>query len=353
MSRAMGIGRLLLGGLAVAALAAGAASGPGAASAAVPDQFGFVLWNGGAVDPTGTTPPGTSVGVGGVGQYKIDFVGAAAKGGVLHVTAINPAPHWCQVNSFGPSGPDEIATISCYQVGGALDYTDFSAVFGSSTGPIGPGAFGYVNALPGGSLVSQYNSSGAGNSVAHVSTGVWQVKFPGLSTPGPIDGSLQATAISPVTVPARCKIFNWSSSPSGQFAQVNCYDPTGAPFDTQFDLTYQYQRALWGGYGPPKYFGYLWNQPVGGPASTNYNNPLGPGANSMSPGPLASVKFYSLAVLPDDLQVTAAGQGSDFCGLDKPWQHFGSDTVAQNVNCFTNAGAPIGSGFLISDNSAN
>ena len=73
----------------------------------------------------------------------------------------------------------------------------------------------------------------------------------------------------------------------------------------------------------------------------------------MSPGTLASVKFPSLAVLPDDMQVTASGQGSNFCGLDKPWQHFGSDTVAQNVNCFTNSGAPASSGFLISDNSQN
>ena len=355
MSNRTGVGRrlrLLAGGLAVGALAATAISGGGSAGAAVPDRFGFVLWTGTVVG-SGTTPAGTTVGVGGTGLYKIDFVGAAAPGGVVHVTAINSAPHWCQVNSFAPSGADEIVTISCYKVGGAPDFTNFSAIFSSSSGPTSPGSFGYVNSLPSGALVSQYNSAALTNTVTHLTTGQWKVNFPGLSTPGPIDGSLQATAVSPPSVPARCKILGWSSSPGGQVAQVNCYNPGGGFTDTQFTLTYQYQRALFGGFGPPKYFGYLWNQPVGGPASTNYNNPWGPGANSVSPGTLATVKFPSLAVLPDDIQVTAAGQGSDFCGLTNPWAHIGADTLAQDVNCFTNAGAPIGSGFLISDNSMN
>jgi hypothetical protein len=356
MSNRVGAGRwmrLLVGGFAAGALAATALSSAGAAGAAVPDRFGFVLWSGGTVVGTGTTPAGTTVSIGGTGIYKIDFVGAAAAGGVVHVTAINSSPHWCQVNGFGPSGADEIVTISCYRVGGAPDFTDFSAIFSSSSGPTAPGSFGYVNSLPSGALVSQYNSAGPSNVVTHTGTGQWSVKFPGLSTPGPIDGSLQATAVSPPTVPARCKVLNWTSSGSGQVAKVTCYNAAGLLTDYQFTLTYQYQRALYGGFAPPKYFGYLWNQPVGGPVSTNYNNPLGPGANSLTPGSLSLVKFPALAVLPDDIQVTAAGPGSDFCGLNFAWTHSGADTIVRDVNCFTNSGAPSAAGFLISDNSAH
>jgi len=343
--------RLLAGGLTVGALVATVVSSS-SAGAAVPDRFGFVLWNG-AVVASGTTPAATTVAVVGTGQYKINFVGAAASGGVVHVTAINSAPHWCQVNGFGPSGADEVVSISCYRVGGAPDFTGFSAIFSSSSGPASAvGAFGYVNSLPSGALVSQYNSAALGNTVIHGSTGQWTVKFPGLSTPGPIDGSLQATAVSSPTVPARCKVLSWSSSTSGQVAQVNCYNAGGGLMDTQFTLTYQYQRSLYGGFAPPKYFGYLWNKPVGGPASTNFNSILGAGANTLSAGTLSLVTFPSLAMLPDDVQVTASGPSSDFCGMNFAWTHAGPDTIVRDVNCFTNAGAPSATGFLVSDNSA-
>jgi len=349
-----GIGRrLLAGALTAGALAATVVSSNSSASAAVPDRFGFVLYSGGAVVGSGTTPAGSTVGVIGVGQYKITFVGAARDGGVVHVTAINSAPHWCQVNGFGPSGADEVVTISCHRVGGAPDFTDFSAIFSASSGPASAvGAFGYVNSTPGGGLISQYNSAGLGNTVTHTGIGQWSVKFPGLSTPGPIDGSLQATAVSQVSVPARCKVLSWTSSASGQVAQVTCYDAGGVLADTQFTLTYQYQRSLYGGAIPPKYFGYLWNKPIGGPVSTNYNSIVGPGANTLSAGTLSLVTFPRIGVLPDDIQVTGSGPGSDFCGLNFAWTHAGSDTIVRDVNCFTNSGAPSAAGFLISDNSA-
>ncbi|HST50270.1 hypothetical protein [Jatrophihabitans sp.] len=345
--------RPLAVGLSLAALAAPLVSTAGPAGAAVPDRFAFVLYSGGAVVGSGTTPAGTTVAVVGTGQYKITFAGAEALGGVVHVTAINSAPHWCQVNGFAASGTNQVASISCYRPGGAPDFTDFSAIYSSSSGPASPGgAFGYVNSTAGGALVSQYNSAGLGNAVSHTGLGQWTVKFPGLGTPGPMDGSLQATAVSPATVPARCKVLGWSSGTSGQLAQVTCYNAGGAPADTQFTLTYQYQRSLYGGAIPPKYFGYLWNKPVGGPVATNYNSVLGAGANTLSAGTLSLVTFPKLAVLPDDIQVTGSGPGSDFCGLNFAWTHVGADTVVRDVNCFTNAGAPSAAGFLVSDNSA-
>src|SRR6185437_11133728 len=232
--------RLLAGGLAIGCLtmtAVAAVAGAGSAGAAVPDRYGFVLWNG-AVIGSGTTPAASTVAVIGVGQYKIDFVGQAAAGGVAHVTAINTVPHWCQLNTFGPAGADEIVTVSCYKVGGAPDPSAFSAIFDSSTGPVGPGSFGYVNSTVGGALISQYNSSGAANAVAHLAPGQWTVKFPGVASPGPMDGNLQATAVSQPGVPMRCKILSWTSNPDGQAVQVNCYNAAGVLTDTQFTLTF-------------------------------------------------------------------------------------------------------------------
>ena len=346
------------GGAALAVLAAGlAVVGPGgAAQAAVPDRLGFVLWNGGAPVASGTWPAATTVSVIGVGRYSVIFPGQAAAGGVAHVTAINSSPHWCQVMSFGPFGADERVFISCHRPGGAADPSPFSAIFSSSSGPAaGAGRFGYVNSQSTGALVSQYNSAAALNSVTHTGVGQWLVKFPGLTTPGPVDGGLQSTAVSP-QIPARCKVGAWSSSPvSGQAVKVACFDAGGAPLDTQFTLTYQYQRSLYGAVLPPKYFGYLWNTPPLGPPSTNFNSQVGPGANTIvSTGPgLSLVKFPRLAVPPDDVQVTAAGPGSEFCGLNWFWTYSGADTIVRDVNCFTNAGAAVNTGFLISDNSRN
>ena len=326
-----------------------------AAQAAVPDRLGFVLWNGSAPVASGTSPATTTVTVLGVGRYEVLFPGQAAAGGVVHVTAINSAPHWCQVNGFGPSGADEKVLISCHRVGGAPDPSAFSAIFSSSSGPAaGGGAFGYVNSQVTGALVSQYNSAGLANTASHTSTGQWLVKFPGLATPGPVDGSLQATAVSP-QVPARCKVAAWSSSGGSQTVKVSCFDAGGAPLDTQFTLTYQYQRSLYGAVMPPKYFGYLWNSPPLGPASTNFNSQVGPGANTISSSGigLSLVRFPLLGAPPDDVQVTAAGGGSEFCGLNWAWTYSGTDTIVRDVNCFTNAGAPVNTGFLISDNSRN
>jgi len=123
-----------LGALAAAAVA-GALAIAAPAHAAVPDRFGYVLWDGSTVVGSGTFPGPTTVTPVGVGRFRVIFPGQAAIGGVVHVTAITgPVPHWCQVDTFGPVGPDELAQIACYRVGGTLDPTGFSASYDSSSG---------------------------------------------------------------------------------------------------------------------------------------------------------------------------------------------------------------------------
>jgi hypothetical protein len=331
-----------------AAWLSGAVLAVAVAGAAVPDHFGFVLYNGSAVVPSGTFPPGITVVPGLPGQYKVTIPGMGAKGGVVHVTAINPKPHWCQTEKFGQSGADEVVVIGCYLPGGVRDKTAFSLSFGQLHGAIaGPGAFGYVDAQPTGALVSQYNSAGAANAVAHPAVGQWIVKLPGLGTPGPQAGSLQATAVNP-SVPARCKVGKWASSASGQTVSVWCFNAGGAPFDTRFHLTFQYQRPLYAVTFPPKHFGYLWYRPPLGPVPTNFNSIAGPGANTASPAGtgLTLLTFKALGAQPDDVQVSAFGGKNEFCDLIMNWVISGGTVLVRDVACFTNAGAPITTGFL-------
>ncbi|GAA0583025.1 hypothetical protein HPO96_08965 [Kribbella sandramycini] len=327
-----------------------------AADAAVPDRKGWVLWNqtAGAVVPTGTWPAPSTVTPTGVGQYQVKLAGQAAPGGVVHVTAIHNAPHWCQAVNWFPSGADEIVNIRCYRAGGALDVTSFAAFFVSASGGPAPGPYGYVDSQPNGALVSQYNSTGAPNTSTPMGVGAYQVKFPGLVAGGTLDGSLQATAVNPQQG-ARCKIRNWVSSGAGQTVNVLCWNAAGAPLNTRFTLTYQYKVSLYGAAIPPKYYGYFLNLPPVGPASTNLNSVMGLGANTLMPAGLglSLITFPRIAYTPNTVQVTAHGSNSHFCGLNTFWTNStsGPDLYVRDVNCFTNAGAPVDTGFTVSANS--
>ncbi|BCB88434.1 hypothetical protein [Phytohabitans suffuscus] len=340
-----------------AALATAGLAAP--AQAAVPDGHGFVLWDGAATVPASTWPPATVVTPGGFGLYRIIFPGQAARGGVVHVTAVNGGPVWCQALRWGPSGADEIAYIRCYKAGGAPVDTPFSAVFASSSPPDGfPGRYGYVHANLTGGVIDQYNSSMALNSVVPLGPpGQYHVRLPGLGTPGPFDGGIQVTAVHPNTG-AHCQVAKWSSNPGGQDVVVLCFDGAGAPFNTWFTLSYQYERSLFGSLAPPKFFGYLWNMPPPpapnvGPPPTNFNSQLGPGANAAASSGLGLtlVGFRALAQRPDNVQVTAFGHLGEFCNLQAPWGYSGTTVLVRNVACYTAAGVRADSGSLTSYNS--
>ncbi|WP_405056476.1 hypothetical protein OG474_27505 [Kribbella sp. NBC_01505] len=326
------------------------------ADAAVPDRKGWALWNdpGAAVVPSGTWPAGSSVIPTSPGRYQVKLVGQGAPQGVVHVTAINNAPHWCQAESWGQSGSDEIVNVACYRAGGALDRSSFSVFFVRASGGPAPGPYGYVDSPAGGGIISQYNSVGAGNTSTNLGPGQYQVKFPGLVAGGTLDGSVQVTAVHP-QLGVRCKIRNWVSSGGGQDVNVLCFNGAGALVNTRFTVTYQYKVSLYGAAVPPKYYGYFLNQPPAGPASTNLNSVMGLGANTiLAAGTgLSLVTFPKIAFPQNTVQVTAYGSNSNFCGLNTFWFNMssGPDLVVRDVNCFTNAGAPVNTGFTISANS--
>ncbi|NUO58485.1 MAG: hypothetical protein HOV71_15785 [Hamadaea sp.] len=325
--------------------------------AAVPDRKGWVLYNapGAGTVASGTWPAATTViPLAPAGRYQVVFPGQAAAGGVVHVTAINTVPHWCQVEAWGVSAADEIVILRCYKAGGFLDPTSFSAFFTSSSGLGAFGPYGYAFSSATGTVLNQYNSSGAANTVTPGPVGQYFVKFPGLVTGGPLDGSLQATAVNSGTG-ARCKIAKWSSTAAGQDVLVYCFNAAGAFMNTAFTVTYQYKVSLYGASIPPKYFGYVLNMPPVGPPTTNFNSIAGLSANTIvSAGAgLSLVTFPRIGFTPNTVQVTAYGPTPDFCGLNTFWGNFGPgpDIVVRDVNCFTSAGAPSSNGFLVSASS--
>jgi hypothetical protein len=332
--------------------AGGAVSVASSAQAAVPDRFGFALYSGGIVSEQ--WPPTTTVVLGPPGRYAVIFPGQGIPDGVVHVVAVHdglgsPPGRWCQVDGWGPAGPDEIVRVSCYSPGGVLDPAPgFSVMFARSSGVAPPGGFyGYIHSTAAGGFVTQYNSVGAPNSLIHAGVGAYSVAFLALGTPGPFDGSLQVTAVNPA-VGARCKVAGWGSSPNGQFARIFCFNGAGVLADTAFTVSYQYKQSLYGPAFPPGRFGYLWNMPALGPPPTNFNS-TGP-VNILAGGPpVWTVAYPNIAASPGNLQVTAHGGSSDFCNLQVPWFASGTFLVAR-VTCFNNAGAPAlpSAGFFAS-----
>jgi hypothetical protein len=321
------------------------------AQAAVPNRLGFVLWNGAAVVAAGTTPAATTVTPIGVGRYQVKFPGQAITGGVVHVTAISTVPRWCQAETWFPSGADEIAIIACYRVGWAPDNSGFSAFFTHSSGPSAAGPYGYVDSQASGAIISQYNAAGAANLVTPLGVGQWSVKFPAIGSPGNVDGSVQVTAVG--TVPTRCKARNWISTPAQQEVIVFCFNPGGGLANSRFTVTYQQKTSLYGAAIPPKYFGYVWNAPPVGPPTTNFNSVLGLGANTIAPAGvgLSLVTFRAIGFLPLNVQVTAVGPNSNFCGLNVPWTVAAPDLYVRDVICWTNGGTRVNTGFTVSANS--
>ena len=133
----------------------------------------------------------------------------------------------------------------------------------------------------------------------------------------------------------------WGSSGVDIFGTVVCYDALGALANSEFTLSYHRERAVFGSFAPPKYFGYVWSAGAG---QTNFNYPAGGfGFNSISallPAGRYLVKYPFLGQKETHTQVTAFGEGPSYCHLTQPWAHVGSDAEV-DVLCFDNAGNPI------------
>lgn len=345
--------------LVCAMVAGGAVAGAGAANAAVPDVWGFayVDTTSGVPNPSYQAGSWTSgvvtVSPGVPGEYFVRFPNIGAKGGIAHVTAVSQTAEWCQVEKWGPSGPDEIVAVRCYRFGGSPATTRFSIVFASSSGALSSAsqAFGYVY-WDGSSIASGYNSSLGVNAVYPGPPGEWTVWLPGLGS-SVAAGNIQVTAVDS-TQPARCKVGDWSWAPSGQKIQVLCHDATVNPLKTGWTLTYQRERAITGAFAPPKLFAYTFdNVPANpgpyapGPPPVNFNFPGATNTVQSAGTGLRLVTFPAVGALPNNVQVTAFGPGPEFCNLLTLWTTSGSTTYVRDVVCY-HATTPVNRASFVS-----
>jgi hypothetical protein len=320
------------------------------AQAAVPDAYAFATWNGAAtVDmfPAGAIAPGPP------GVYTVTFGGVGGPGGVVHVTAISAVGHSCQALAWGATLPNETVLVRCYDSAGALSNTGFTVSYSRSTPPIaGPGRFAYADVPGPGVPANSFNPFGA---VVATDTngpppGEMTVTFGGLAAAS-FFGGIQVTAVNQVAV--RCKVAGWIPNPNLQIV-VHCYNAAGAPVDSRFTVSYQFQRNIFGGWAAGGKLGYLAVWPLGTApinftvAQTNFNSLCGLNCNSAALfAPDYQVKMPMIFFPIDNIHVTAFGPDNRYCGLTTLWGNVGADVLA-SVRCFQPPGAaPAPSGFFI------
>lgn len=338
-------------------IAAVLVAAPTEAQAAVPDRWGFAVVNPGPTPPIVTQQAGSwpasrtvTASVGGPGQVYVKFPQLSSFRGVVHVTAISQSPVSCQVERWGPDGPDLTVAVRCH-IPNPLWGVDpvhsmFSIVVAESSGAlpytrIGGPAFGTVFWRPDVGVVSQYNSvSGAANYVTRLGPGQWQVAFSALGSTE-LTGNLQVTAVDPVR-PARCKVGDWRATPNGQYVQVLCHDADGRPYDAGWTVTYHRERAVTGAVLPPKYFGYAFDHlPTHPGPYTPYPSGItfnsAGGRNTIERAGVAGIRwifFPGVTITPFNAHATAFGTGPSFCNLLVPWDF----EVRLRVACYENFG---------------
>jgi hypothetical protein len=342
----------------VAGLALGAA---GVAQAAVPSKWGFAYVDKPAIPgipdlahQAGSWPAALHVHVtpGLTGQVFVRFPHLASRGGVVHVTAVNQGPVWCQVQKWRPAGPDEVVAVRCYKAGGIPVFSPFTVLYTTSSKGAFPAAraYGYVHYQPGPGIVARFNSAGAANTVTAGPPGVWVVRMPGLGS-APQAGGVQVTAVD-AAGPAKCEVAGWVSTPAGQRFLVRCYNGLTTPLKTGWSLSYQRGRAITG--AQPKLFAYTFNNhplipgpyaPV--PPGVNFNSLGGVNTILRAGGGLSLVQFPRVGTLPNTVLVSPFSAGPGFCNLLTLWGTFGSNVVVRDVACFTATGAHQGHAALI------
>ncbi|GLW34251.1 hypothetical protein [Actinoplanes regularis] len=338
---------------------------PGApAAAATPDRFGFAY----VKDPTvpawtplpapyqfGSWVPGPLATGGKIatGRFLVRFPNIAfGSRGNVHVTAVARDGRFCEIVRWYASAPDEVIDVQCFKPGGAPADTPFTVLWNVNSGvlPAGVGGYASVQAISG--LVGQsYNSSGGAVTVTGVAVGVYLVRFNGVGTPAGLSGDIQVTAQQPNAQPRRCKILRWGASGLDVLAYVTCHDPaTGAVLNSDFTASFHRERSVYAAFAPPKYFGYI-AQPGGG--TTNYQYPLGVGANGIGSLGIGvyEVKYPILHQKETHAQVTAFGDGPSYCAIRDLWTDNLGDALLP-VACFDNAGLPVNSGLTASFSSS-
>ncbi|HEY3181299.1 MAG TPA: hypothetical protein VGJ77_00570 [Gaiellaceae bacterium] len=288
----------------------------------------------------------------GTGAYTVHFTKLGIYyGGTVDVTAYGSGSENCKVGSWGPSLSDMRVYVRCFDAAGSPVDTQFAAAF---TRPTSSSQFGYVWANnPSSASYTpnswyQFNSSGASNTVTHSSTGLYQVKFPGIGGSG---GTVKVTAYGYGN--EYCKATSWSSFGSDVYVNVACQTPTGVLDDAYFTATWHASIGLLGTLtDSSSERGYVWADQQSAASYTpstsyQYNSDGLTNTITRSATGTYQVTLPGLSTTRGHPEVTAySPSGSTTRCKIQNWGWSGGDETV-NVLCFDATGAAADSRYVL------
>jgi hypothetical protein len=187
----------------------------------------------------------------GTGEYllSVDETNATTVG-TFKVTPYGAGGGTCNLVSFNNSGGTFTSVeMTCFNAAGAPADRQFTETW--TTGSLDGTSYQYGYALANRPTTAHYTpilsyqktsvAKGTGKvTITRTGTGTYQVAMSRLPRNG---GNVQVTALGNFTSTNHCQVVNWGpefSTGAGQLVNVDCFDNTGAPADS--DFTVQWER---------------------------------------------------------------------------------------------------------------
>lgn len=298
--------------------------------------------------------------LGPTGFYTVAFGGLGGIGGDVQVVAYGGSNARCKVSSWGGSWPGALSVnVACHTPGGTPVASAFVVQYARKNVTI-DGAGAYLWAEQPSSTaycptnLYSWNSTGGVNCITRSIPGTYDVTLPGLTA---IGGTFQITAYG--SGGQHCKIQSWGSTGTAQSARVLCFDATGAPADTPFDLNYfapqevsvfDYGAYAWANnptaavYTPSTTYSYNSGFINGWPGCAGWLGAIEGGKASMDAGSYY-LWYENLSSIGSAVHTTAYGTGSNYCKVTGWFTPARGGTQAQS-QCYDAAGNKANSPYV-------
>ena len=278
------------------------------------------------------------------GAWTVAFPGLGTAGGVAHVTAWSTTGERCQPGPWRPSGTAELVDVRCFTAAGAPADARFMVAFAKPAPAAGRFAFLWSAAAssPTNTPAQQFNSTGAVNTVARLSTGTYEARLRGL---GGASGAVQVSAQGAAA--RSCQLTGRRTAAADQIVSVTCFNGA-AKADAPFTLTFAGGTGLFG--APGRWAASALSiQPAAAapgsePAST-FNSAGGTTTVTRSAAGTYQVRLGGVAVTRGHVQITAVGSDGRRCAV-ADLVRSGSDQLV-TVACTTPAGARADTRFAV------
>jgi V8-like Glu-specific endopeptidase len=181
------------------------------------------------------------------GSYRAVLPGLASvpRPGSVLVTAYGSGTEYCSLGGWGPDGASLAVNVKCFSANGAAADSSFMLNFNANVPlPGNSGAYAFGNDTLSASYTPSQQFAFWGGEGGPISTpitagrlgvGRYFVQYP-LNFLG---STTQVTAVAKSE--EYCKIASWQpfpGGPGGSRVFINCFNPSGAPADTQFASAY-------------------------------------------------------------------------------------------------------------------